>query len=252
MSFQGIVFEHEDHDGDRAQFSTWRYAPEDGGHPSIILKTVDHDSKDWQEVAFQGPDVRRLHSALGRWLAENNVTTELAPEPAESGLRRTIRRIVREELATGVRVATLPAALDHPADPEPRDVGHPGEDVWGEDCKKCTHPSGVHTGEGGCHSPIGYVNGVAEYCKCLRQRHECALPVMIVGETPPECDCSVGVHSHVFRPCPDSRCGCTEFTRVQPEPTRATCTCHNRHKHLELGLFFCGEPGCYCRTGRLS
>ena len=72
------LFERKDRDGDRV--AIWTNDNPDAG-PNMVITTAAYD---WSlgegvQVALYPQDVNRLHSALGAWLAEHNVTAQTTP-----------------------------------------------------------------------------------------------------------------------------------------------------------------------------
>lgn len=261
MTHTGTVFEHEDSDGDELQVKGWRYSPEDGGRPSLIVVATSHEEgRDFQEVSLQEPDVRRLYSALGKWLTENGITMERTPtevQPTEVQLS-DVRRVVQEEIEAWftkqteggapfvtstedfLRIRTgLTPTVDNLMRIAVDDVTHGGDDVWGSPCKQCGHSSEVHTGTAGCHIPD--TKSPDGYCTCTRITAQCSLPVLETRIKRRTCsDCGEKWE-------PGHRTSCAGPLVTVP---LAGCACKGHEHTYQYDMFMCSTPGCYCPTNR--
>lgn len=258
MTHTGTVFEHEDSDGDELQVKGWRYSPEDGGRPSLIVTATSHEeSRDFQEVSLQEPDVRRLYSALGKWLTENGITMERTPTEVQLS---DVRQVVQEEIEAWftkqteggapfvtstedfLRIRTgLTPTVDNLMKLAVDDVTHGGDDCWGSPCKQCGHSSEVHSGTAGCHIPD--TSAPDGYCTCTRITSQCSLPVLetrIKRRTCSECG-EPWEQGHRT-----SCAGPLEVREVQTSAPHSGCTCKGHLHELHLDKYACNRTGCFC------
>jgi hypothetical protein len=246
------IFEYTDDDGDTLQVRETNGRLWFKALPN--LKGVPSDDPDWYAAALNTVRVRELHSALGRWLADNGITMERTPETARRAPNtRAMRALVRYEVARVLPLHLAPIAQGAQCS---REI-NPG-DLLQDLCVSCGFVLGLHRvapkpkPKPKADAPVIPLQG---YCVCghTKWAHTHETNALGYGCEADMCTCvrtRDEVRGHETVPVSAPRLMSQVRRRSAPAPgPKCTCT-HDTYAHSKRGCVAnmdASAPGCDCQ-----